>query len=152
MNQRQEFNRLLNGLLSGRYSRRQVMSRAAALGLSASAISTLSLAAAAPRPGAATLSHRAQDGTPKPGGVLKVGLQADPTALDMQAQSLTAIAHVVEHMYEGLIGVAPDLSPEPMLAESWEVSEDGLVYTFKLRQGVKFHDGTDVTIEDVEVT
>ncbi len=152
MNQRQEFDRLLNGLLSGRYSRRQVMSRAAALGLSASAISTLSLAAAAPRPGAATLSHRAQEGTPKSGGVLTVGLQSDPTALDMQAQSLTAISHVVEHIYEGLVEIAPDLSPVPALAESWEISEDGLTYTFKLRQGVKFHDGTDVTVEDVVFT
>ena len=43
-----------------------------------------------------------------------------------------------------------DGSPEPLLAESWETSGDGLVYTFKLRQDVKFSDGTPMTAEDVK--
>src|SRR5665648_576 len=150
---RQEYQKLLNGVLSGRYSRRQVMNRAAAIGLSAAAMSTLSLAAkAAPGTTSVKLVSSLQDGTPKPGGVLKVGLQADPTALDMHAQSLTAIWHVVEHIYDGLTAVAPDLSPAPALAESWDISEDGIVYTFHLRQGVKFHDDTDLTADDVSFT
>jgi peptide/nickel transport system substrate-binding protein len=129
------------------------MQSAAALGLSAGLVSMLAeAAAAAPFAGPSGLAKQAQDGTPTAGGVLKVGLQADPTALDMQSQSLTAIAHVIEHIYEGLVAIAPDLTPAPSLAESWEISEDGTVYTFKLRQGVKFHDGTDLKAEDVLFT
>jgi peptide/nickel transport system substrate-binding protein len=86
------------------------------------------------------------------GGILKVGLQADPTALDPQTQNLTAIWRVVEHIYEGLTRTRPDLSIEPALAESWEISEDGLTYTFSLRQGVTFHDGTPLTAGDVKFT
>jgi peptide/nickel transport system substrate-binding protein len=122
------------------------MARGAALGLSAPVLTAL-----ASRVPAAV----AQDATPapgKPGGILKVGLQADPTALDSQKQSLTAIWRVVEHVYEGLTGVRPDLSIEPLLAESWEISEDGLTYTFALREGVTFHDGSPLTAGDVKFT
>ncbi|MEZ4498216.1 MAG: ABC transporter substrate-binding protein [Thermomicrobiales bacterium] len=89
---------------------------------------------------------------PEGGCTLTVGLQADPTALDAQKQSLTAIWHVVEHIYEGTVGIGADLAPYPLLAESWEVSEDGLTVTFKIREGVLFHDGSTLTAEDVAFT
>ena len=152
MGEKQDFQQLLNGVLSGRYSRRQVMNRAAALGLSAAALSTLSLAAkAAPGVTSAKLTPSLQD-TPVAGGVLKIGLQADPTALDPQTQSLTAIWHVVEHLYSNLVRVKPDLSVEPALAESYDISDDGLVYTFHLRANAMFSDGTAVTADDVVFT
>jgi peptide/nickel transport system substrate-binding protein len=94
----------------------------------------------------------AQDATPKSGGILNVGLQADPTALDAQTQSLTAIWHVVEHIYEGTVGIGADLAPYPLLAESWEISEDGLTITMKIREGVLFHDGSTLTADDVAFT
>ena len=93
-----------------------------------------------------------QDATPKSGGILKVGLQSDPTALDPQKQSLTAIWHVIEHIYDGLTRIAPDLSVEPALAEGWEISEDGLSYMFVLREGVTFHDGSPLKASDVKFT
>jgi peptide/nickel transport system substrate-binding protein len=94
-----------------------------------------------------------QDATPRQGGILKVGLQADPTALDPQKQSLTAIWHVIEHIYDGLTRIiSPDLSVEPALAESWDISEDGITYTFHLRPGVTFHDGTPLKASDVKFT
>ena len=86
------------------------------------------------------------------GGILKVGLQADPTALDPQKQSLTAIWHVIEHIYNGLTRVKPDLSIEPALAEGWDISEDGTSYMFVLREGVTFHDGTPLKASDVKFT
>lgn len=52
-------------------------------------------------------------------------------------------------LYSGLVSFDPHLSLVPDLAERWDISEDGMVYTFHLRQNAKFHDGTPVTAEDV---
>ncbi len=130
---------------SGTLNRRQVVAGAAGLGLAAPFFRTGSAAFAAP-------ALHLQEGTPTPGGILKVGLQSDPTALDPQKQNLTAIWHVIEHIYSGLTRVKPDLSIEGALAETWDISEDGLVYTFHLRPGVLFHDGTPLKASDVKFT
>lgn len=127
---------------SGALNRRQLVAGAASLGLAAPFLTIGSERAALAR----------QDAAPQPGGILKVGLQSDPTALDPQKQSLTAIWHVIEHIYNGLTRVKPDLSVEGALAESWEISEDGLTYTFHLRPGVLFHDGTPLKASDVKFT
>ena len=130
-----------NHVRLGTLDRRQLVSGAAGLGL------------AAPFFGRGMSAHPAlarQEGTPTPGGILKVGLQADPTALDPQKQNLTAIWHVIEHIYNGLTRVTkPDLTVEPGLAEGWEISEDALTYTFHLRPNVVFSDGTPMTSADV---
>ncbi len=55
-------------------------------------------------------------------------------------------------MYNQLVRFDADMNPVPELAESWEVSKDGLAWTFKLRQGVKFHDGQEMTSADVKFT
>jgi peptide/nickel transport system substrate-binding protein len=123
-------------------NRRTLLSGAAALGLTAPVFGTV------PHATAAAL----QDATPQAGGILRVGLQSDPTALDPQKQNLTAIWHVIEHIYNGLTRVKPDLSVEGALAESWDISEDGLTYTFHLRPGVLFHDGTPLKASDVKFT
>ena len=142
-NDSQAFDRLFREVISGRLNRRDVVARAAALGVSTASLGALSVVGAP--------SVRAQEAspTPKAGGILKVGLQADPTALDPHLQSLTAIWHVVEHIYNRLVRVQPDLTVAPELAESWEISEDGLTYTFKLRSGVTFHNGRPMVASDV---
>ncbi|WP_254660271.1 ABC transporter substrate-binding protein [Ketogulonicigenium vulgare] len=56
------------------------------------------------------------------------------------------------HVSEGLLEFDHDMNPTPLLATEWDVSEDGLTYTFKLREGVKWHDGEDFTSEDVKFT
>ena len=83
---------------SGRLTRRQVVAGAAGLGLAAPFLGSGMSALAAPA---------RQDATPKPGGILKVGVQADPTALDPHKQSLTAIWHVIEQIYDGLTRINP---------------------------------------------
>jgi peptide/nickel transport system substrate-binding protein len=134
-----------NHVRLGKLDRRQLVTGAAGLGLAAPFLGRGIDALASPS---------LQDATPSPtpGGILKVGLQSDPTALDPQKQSLTAIWHVIEHIYDGLTRIKPDLSVEPALAESWEISEDGTSYMFVLREGVTFHDGTPLKASDVKFT
>jgi ABC-type transport system substrate-binding protein len=55
-------------------------------------------------------------------------------------------------MYSQLVRFDPDMNPRPELAESWQTSADGLTWTFKLREGVKFHDGQELTSADVKFT
>ncbi len=81
-----------------------------------------------------------------------VGLQADPTSLDPQKTSLTALFHVTEHIYSMLVRLKPDLTVEPDLAEKWDISADGKTYTFTLRKGVKFHSGKPLVAADVKYT
>ena len=125
--------------------RRQLVAGAAGFGLAAPFLGPVTSALAAPA---------VQEGTPTPtpGGILKVGLQSDPTALDPQKQNLTAIWHVIEHIYDGLTRINPDLTVGPGLAEGWEISEDGTSYMFVLREGVTFHDGTPLKASDVKFT
>ena len=59
---------------------------------------------------------------------------------------------VLSNVYDCLLRLEPDGSLTPALAESYDLSEDGKTYTFHLRQGVKFHDGSDMTAEDVKFT
>src|SRR5690606_21719536 len=54
------------------------------------------------------------------------------------------------NLFEGLTRIDAQGQVQPALAESWEISDDGKVYTFKLRTGAKFHDGTDFNADDVK--
>jgi peptide/nickel transport system substrate-binding protein len=84
---------------------------------------------------------------------ITLGMQLEPPNLDPTGGAAAAIDEVVyANVFEGLTRYNPDGTISPALAESWEISEDGSVYTFRLRQGVKFHDGTDFTADDVKFT
>src|SRR5256884_1746885 len=85
----------------------------------------------------------------KKGGILKVGNLGEPPALDAHWTTASITETLTNHIYEGLFSLDSSNRPIPMLAESHTVSKDGLVYTFKLRQGVKFHNGKEMTSEDV---
>ncbi len=85
----------------------------------------------------------------KKGGVLRVGNLGEPPALDAHWTTASITETLTNHIYEGLYSLDRDKKPIPMLAESHTVSKDGLTYTFKLRQGVKFHNGKEMSSEDV---
>src|SRR5690606_17852999 len=92
----------------------------------------------------------AQDPAPQRGGSVTVAIAADPPGWDPSASTSQEIPRVVYHnVFEGLVRFDADGSIVPALAESWPTSDDGLTWTFTLRQGVKFHDGTDLTVDDV---
>jgi len=83
------------------------------------------------------------------GGVVRVGNLGEPPALDAHWTTASITETLTNHIYEGLFSLDSSNRPIPMLADSHTVSKDGLVYTFKLRQGVKFHNGKEMTSEDV---
>ena len=81
---------------------------------------------------------------------LTLGMVLEPPNLDPTGGAAAAIDEVVyANIFEGLTRFGPDGAVLPGLAERWEVSEDGLTYTFHLRAGVTFHDGTTMDAEDV---
>ncbi len=82
---------------------------------------------------------------------ITVGVSLEPPHLDPTGAAAGAIDSVVyANVFEGLTRFAADGSILPALAESWTVSDDGLVYTFSLHSGVKFHDGSSMDSEDVK--
>ena len=84
------------------------------------------------------------------GGSVTVAITAEPPGWDPTVSTSQEIARVMYHnVYEGLVRFDEGGSIVPALAESWEVSDDGLSWTFNLREGVLYHDGSDFTLEDV---
>ena len=80
---------------------------------------------------------------------ISIGMVLEPPNLDPTGGAAAAIDEVVyANVFEGLTRFASDGAVIPGLAESWDISDDGLTYTFNLRAGVTFHDGTDFTAED----
>ena len=74
---------------------------------------------------------------------LRWGFQTDTDSLDPHAHAVTFTIGFLGNVYEGLVRRGADLKIEPALAESWTVSDDAKVWTFKLRKGVKFSNGND---------
>ena len=78
-----------------------------------------------------------------------VRLYVDPPTLDPHLTTDATSAQVIVEVFGGLVTIDKDLNVVPDLAESWDVSPDGTVYTFRLRRNATFHDGKPVTAEDV---
>lgn len=82
---------------------------------------------------------------------LVLGVVLEPPHLDPTAGAAAAIDEILyANVFEGLTRIGPSGEVLPALAESWTISDDGKVYTFKLHKGVKFHDGSDFDAEDVK--
>lgn len=84
------------------------------------------------------------------GGDLVVAISQDPGQLNPASTTSGAVHTASEIMYNGLVGLDDRLNPIPDLAESWTVNKKATVYTFKLRKGVKWHDGQPFTSADVK--
>jgi peptide/nickel transport system substrate-binding protein len=111
---------------------------------------TLILAAALAAPPA-----RAQD-KPRYGGELIFVVPSQPPSYDAHQEETFGLIHPMAPHYSTLLRVDPfdrtGTKPLGDLAESWTIAKDGLVYTFKLRRGVKFHDGSEMTSNDVKAS
>src|SRR5947207_1389128 len=75
--------------------------------------------------------------------------QYDPRSLDPALSTDVPTGRAVGYVFDGLTRFDPDAKVEPALAERWDVTPDGLIYTFHLRRGVTFHDGSPVTATTV---
>ncbi len=102
---------------------------------------------------AAIEGHAELLGSPKAkiGGVLNMNLDAEPTNLNPLMPGEGYGKTVKDYLFERLLDRNIDTYEyEPAIAEKWQISKDGMEYTFTLRDGVKFHDGSVVTTEDVK--
>jgi peptide/nickel transport system substrate-binding protein len=136
------------------------MRRALGLGLSLALAAHLARvygATAAPRGGARAARSAAQEPPPEDlegavaGGTLRFARPEDSDNLDPVTNTLNVNIWILMNVYDQLIKVSPDgRELEPSLAESWDVSDDGLTYTFHLRTGIMFSDGTPMTAADVK--
>ncbi|HEV8615122.1 MAG TPA: ABC transporter substrate-binding protein [Methylomirabilota bacterium] len=92
--------------------------------------------------------------TPRRGGVLLAVIGADPPSLDSHQESTFANIELVAPLYSTLLQLDPYHYPKIIgdLATEWKIAPDGLTYTFKLHQGVKFHDGSPLTAADVKAS
>ena len=93
--------------------------------------------------------------TPKRGGILKFAVVAEPPTFDCHATGTFAMVHPVAPQYSTLLifsGPHDNQKIAGDLAKSWDISADGLTYTFKLHEGVKFHDGSDFSAADIKAT
>ncbi|MEX1018188.1 MAG: ABC transporter substrate-binding protein [Litorilinea sp.] len=119
------------------------------------------MAACAPAPASQTAPDTADTGAetaadtpagePVSGGTLYIGQDFGPQTFDPHKNLAWASINIYESIYNGLVKWNEDETElVPDLATAWEISEDGLVYTFTIRQGVTFHNGREMTAEDVK--
>src|SRR5438094_3345762 len=101
-------------------------------------------------PGASTAASAS--GTPVAGGTVTIPIGADPTLNPWSPNAFVESLFINRAIFEGLTKPGKDLAPAPDLAESWTTASDGLSWTFKLRSGVKWSDGTPFTADDVAFT
>src|SRR4051812_11517100 len=125
--------------LSHRTSRRELLLSTAGV----TAVAALGSGIAGPRAAAALAAAR-QDA----GSSLSIAQDSSFAVLDPAgAGKVRSEAEIVRHLYNNLVRFDAEMNVVPDLADSWTVSEDGTTWTFVLKSGVKFHDGTDFTAD-----
>ncbi len=144
-------NHLIDELRSGHIGRREFLRRGSVIGMS---VPLLSFIASACGSGEADGGQEPQaQAQVRPGGLFRVGIQAPSTSLDPVAVADDGGIGVISQAGEYLVWSDPKtLALEPRLAERWAPNADGSVWTFRIRRGVTFNDGTPMTAEDVAAT
>jgi peptide/nickel transport system substrate-binding protein len=91
---------------------------------------------------------------PQHGGTLRIAIAGDPPSLDMHQEQTFMVTIPMSTVYNTLVTFDPHGYPDIVgdLAKSWTRSEDGMIWTFELHQGVKFHDGSEMTSADVKAS
>ncbi len=124
----------------GRLTRRHFFGRAAALGLSATAANVF-------------LADTAHAAVPVKGGSLKIGMDAGAATDSLDPAKYAGVSHVFNSCWgEGLVRLTAAGDLDPRLATEWSSTPDAKVWTFKIRKGVQFHNGREMTPDDVVAT
>jgi peptide/nickel transport system substrate-binding protein len=137
-------NALVDDLLAGRIDRRAFLRHASRLGVGLPLLGVLAAAT-----GIGFASRSAVAGGTIGGGVVKAAVAMPHGAIDPIRVNDSGSYQLIFQVAEFLCVTAPDLTLKPVLAESWSHNSDGSVWTFKLRRGVKFHNGVEMRAEDV---
>lgn len=124
-------------------------SYAAAFGAAAVLLNGMGCSATLPAPLAAIGTD---ESAPRRGGVLDIATLGEPRGFDPATASDELSAVVIRMVFDGLVDYDEKGRIVPVLAERWEAADDGLTYRFFLREGVRFHDGEELTADDVKRT
>ena len=160
-----DLNGLIQARIDRRLSRRELVRRAAAMGIAAPVVGVM-LAATSDVVGAGPAGSQtgrlalrqetvpatqptAPAGTPQEGGTLTVATTEEPDTLHPWLTVLVSSGNILSGMMDTLLVYDSTQQLRPALAEGFEIGEDGLTYTFQLRQGVTFHNGDPFTGQDV---
>ncbi|TPM35159.1 ABC transporter substrate-binding protein [Mesorhizobium sp. B2-3-4] len=135
-------NHLIDGLVDGRVSRRDFIRHGSLLGLSLPLLGGITTAA-----GLGGMPSLARAGAP--GATIRVGSSVPAATIDPVTIADAGGLLVMQQVAEFLCVDGPDLVLKPALAESWKPNDNGTVWTFKLRKGVKFHSGGEMKADDV---
>jgi len=144
-------NHLIDELRAGKIGRREFIRRGAIAGTSIPLLGLVASACGVSREELERVDPP-QTGAPQPGGTIRAGVLAPSGALDPLTVTDQGGLAVLGQSGEYLVWSDKELKPVPRLAESWESTEAGQVWRFKIRQGVSFHDGAPLTPEDVAAT
>ncbi len=135
-----QLNYMTGQVAKGNMTRREFIGRAAALGVTAAVANAM-------------LANKvyAAEGTPIRGGQLKIGASGGESTNNLDPAVTASITPLLNlrHLFDPLVEVAPDGTLDPRLAETIEASSDAKTWSFKIRKGVQFHDGKDLTPDDV---
>lgn len=137
----------INTKSSNQYSRRQFM-QITGIGMSAAAL----LAACGVPVGSPGAATGGEGEAAMGGGTLGLMGHQEVAGLSPNDYGPSVQTTMIRAIHDSVMLLDEDLVSQPLLAESYEVAADGLTYTFKLHEGVKFHDGTDFTAADVKYT
>lgn len=144
-----DVHKLMREFSTGRMNRKEFVTRVTALGLSAAAVPSFVRAAQADTSATPPLDPVVVEGEGVQGGTLVVALNSDIASLDLMFGSATINRDIMGHVYEFLFTMGEGSLYIPDLAADMQVSEDGRTFTITLRQGVPFHNGKEMTSEDV---
>jgi peptide/nickel transport system substrate-binding protein len=144
-------NHLIDELRAGKIGRREFIRRGAVVGMSIPLLGAVASACGVSREELEQVDPP-QTGTPQAGGTIRAGCQTPAGALDPITVADQGGLAVLGQSGEYLVWSDRKLKAIPRLAESWAPSEGGQVWRFKIRQGVKFHDGATLDAEDVAAT
>jgi peptide/nickel transport system substrate-binding protein len=141
-------NHLIDELRAGKIDRREFMRRGSMVGVSLPLLGFIAAGCGVSREDVER-TDKPQTGKPQPGGVIRMGLIQPGSAIEPVIVNNQGGLVVLGQTGEYLVWSDRELNTIPRLAESWKPSEGGQVWEFKIRQGVKFHDGRPMTTEDV---